>query len=350
MSEAASPGTRVRKLRPQPIESGSSEAHNAPVVPSWRGDGRGGMQHASGISVGRDGTQVDGEEFAFTPDDLEIGEDDVIGRGVSGTVFKARHKPTGKFLAVKEMKIEDKAKRDQLLSDLTGFARAKGGQYLVGFISAYQHGATTVRLVMEHMNRGSLADLIKRCREENKSIPKEVLEGMAYQMVSGLRHLHNKGIIHRDIKPGNILINSDGYVKITDFGIAKSVSSMDHTFVGTKVYMSPERVLGRKYGMSANIWSIGLVLYELVKLEPAIPPQSSVVEVREASLGSEEPPARLDETFDADLRDVIDACVQTEPHMRLSADQLLGLPFLKGGPKVDVVKAFVSGVYLATSD
>eukprot|EP00971_Amphidinium_carterae_P240339 4771415-Amphidinium_carterae.1 len=83
--------------------------------------------------------------------------------------------------------------------------------------------------------------------------------------MSGLQHLHQNNHIHRDIKPQNVLHNSAGEVKLTDFGIAKELGTMGLacTFVGTAMYMAPERCLGKDYSVNSDIWSLGMVLHEL---------------------------------------------------------------------------------------
>lgn len=88
---------------------------------------------------------------------------------------------------------------------------------------------------------------------------------MAYQLIWGLSYLHFEKLIHRDIKPGNVLLSSSGQVKLADFGIASSGKEMSTTVVGTTMYMAPERLLGQQYGSSSDMWSLGLVLWESIR-------------------------------------------------------------------------------------
>lgn len=92
-----------------------------------------------------------------------------------------------------------------------------------------------------------------------------VLASISYQILWGLSYLHFERMVHRDVKPANILMNSKGYVKLSDFGIVATQTSLPHTtVVGTIRYMSPERLRARPYGSASDIWSVGLVLLECV--------------------------------------------------------------------------------------
>jgi serine/threonine protein kinase len=97
-------------------------------------------------------------------------------------------------------------------------------------------------------------------------MPEEIVGNCAMQCVKGLHYLHKeRRIIHRDIKPSNILVNSVGEFKITDFGMSKELSSAlsaGQTWIGTNQYMSPERVGGLDYSFNADVWSLGLLLYQ----------------------------------------------------------------------------------------
>ena len=108
-------------------------------------------------------------------------------------------------------------------------------------------------------------------KRKARLLPESALAAIAFQILFALAYLHEENVLHRDIKPANILINSKGFVKISDLGISGLVSSarldatssgLNHTVIGTSIYMSPERVLDKAYSFPSDIWSFGLVLIE----------------------------------------------------------------------------------------
>merc|ERR1719229_1174913 len=135
--------------------------------------------------------------------------------------------------------------------------------FLIQLYTAYVHRDTgCVHVALEYMDYGSLADV----KRKSQIIPETVLALMLMQILEGLKILHLSSVIHRDVKPENILVNSHGFVKVTDFGISKKLGEEREfldTFVGTQIYMSPERVLGEGYSFPVDIWSLGLCVYEL---------------------------------------------------------------------------------------
>jgi serine/threonine protein kinase len=105
----------------------------------------------------------------------------------------------------------------------------------------------------------------KQQQRDSFLITQEFCASVAFQMLWGLSYLHYERILHRDIKPGNVLLHSNGRVKLCDFGIASlSDQSLNTTIVGTSRYMAPERLRALPYGRSSDIWSLGLVLLECI--------------------------------------------------------------------------------------
>ena len=96
-------------------------------------------------------------------------------------------------------------------------------------------------------------------------IPEDILGQLTVGIVKGLQYLWTLKIMHRDLKPSNILVNSQGFVKLCDFGVSvQLINSIARTYIGTSAYMAPERLKGENYRMRAEIWSLGVLMFELV--------------------------------------------------------------------------------------
>ncbi|XP_074405238.1 dual specificity mitogen-activated protein kinase kinase 1 isoform X3 [Agelaius phoeniceus] len=126
---------------------------------------------------------------------------------------------------------------------------------------------------MEHMDGGSLDQVLKKAGR----IPEQILGKVSIAVIKGLTYLREKHkIMHRDVKPSNILVNSRGEIKLCDFGVSgQLIDSMANSFVGTRSYMSPERLQGTHYSVQSDIWSMGLSLVEMAIGRYPIPPPDS---------------------------------------------------------------------------
>jgi len=241
--------------------------HDASFSITWSIDETGTMRHrGTGTTVSpNEGIVFEGQEYKLSPEDIEYEVGSHLGAGACGVVMKGVIKTTGKQVAIKTIKVDDKAKREQLLKEIKGLVTAAGCPHLVQWYAGFVNRKTlAVHVALEFMDLGSLADLKKRLR--GQGAPPHYLACIAQQVMLGLLHLHERHVLHRDIKPENILHNTDGEVKLTDFGIAKDLDTtlaVAGTFIGTVTYMSPERCLGEKYDLGSDIWSAGMVYYEL---------------------------------------------------------------------------------------
>src|SRR3712207_767371 len=134
-------------------------------------------------------------------------------------------------------------------------------------VSIFDRGASedgTYYIAMEYLPGGTLKDhILKR-----GALPPQVAAEVALQTAEALRAAHNRGIIHRDIKPRNILITDSGDVKVTDFGIARAADATTTShlgdILGTAKYMSPEQAMGERVGPASDLYSLGVVLYEML--------------------------------------------------------------------------------------
>ncbi|WP_436406759.1 serine/threonine-protein kinase, partial [Corynebacterium variabile] len=125
-------------------------------------------------------------------------------------------------------------------------------------------GVTYCFIVMEYVQGESLADILAR----ERTLPEVMALDLLTQAATGLQAIHDRGLVHRDIKPGNLMITADGLVKVTDFGIAKAASAVPLTrtgmVVGTAQYVSPEQAQGHDVGPTSDVYSLGVVGYEIL--------------------------------------------------------------------------------------
>uniref|UniRef100_A0A673YZH5 Dual specificity mitogen-activated protein kinase kinase 2 n=1 Tax=Salmo trutta TaxID=8032 RepID=A0A673YZH5_SALTR len=200
-----------------------------------------------------------------------------LGAGNGGVVNKVCHKPSGLVMARKLIHLEIKpAIRIQIIRELQ-LLHECNSPYIVSFYGAF-YSDEEISICMEHMDGGSLDQVLK----EAKRIPEEILGKVSIAVLRGLAYLREEHqIMHRDVKPSNILVNSCGEIKLCDFGVSgQLIDSMANSFVGTRSYMSPERLQGTHYSVQSDVWSMGLSLVELsIGRYPIPPPDAKELEI-----------------------------------------------------------------------
>ena len=192
------------------------------------------------------------------------GMSECLGKGVSGTVWKVRDKSVDETLALKEMAIDttDEAKNQTLVDEMRMMLELDHPSIVTCHGVFYELGK--FKIVMEFCDAGSLLDVM---RLGDHTIPPDALAGMMGQVLQAMAYLHTeKRVIHRDVKPGNILLNCQGQCKLADFGVcSKPRDTRDSTcatWVGTVTYMSPERIKGDSYSFNADVWALGVIVVE----------------------------------------------------------------------------------------
>uniref|UniRef100_A0AAR2KG09 Dual specificity mitogen-activated protein kinase kinase 1 n=1 Tax=Pygocentrus nattereri TaxID=42514 RepID=A0AAR2KG09_PYGNA len=280
-----------------------------------------------------------------------------LGAGNGGVVFKVSHRPSGLIMARKLIHLEIKpAIRNQIIRELQVLHECNS-PYIVGFYGAF-YSDGEISICMEHMDGGSLDQSLKKAGK----IPEQILGKVSIAVIKGLSYLREKHkIMHRDVKPSNILVNSRGEIKLCDFGVSgQLIDSMANSFVGTRSYMSPERLQGTHYSVQSDIWSMGLSLVEMaIGRFPIPPPDAKELEQifglpmegdpssrpSGNSYGPDsrppmaifelldyivnEPPPKLPSIFGTEFQDFVNKCLIKNPAERADLKQLMVHPFIK---------------------
>ncbi|XP_064619901.1 dual specificity mitogen-activated protein kinase kinase 5-like [Lineus longissimus] len=180
---------------------------------------------------------------------------EVLGTGNGGTVYRALHRPTGKLMAVKVIALDVSVEvQQQIISELDILHKCNSPQ-IIGFHHAF-FIESRILMCTEYMDGGSL--------DKYGQIPEHILGRIAVAVVKGLQYLWGKKIMHRDVKPSNILVNTSGEVKLCDFGVSVQLEhSIAKSYVGTNSYMAPERLKGEDYSVHSEVWSLGVSLFEM---------------------------------------------------------------------------------------
>lgn len=260
-----------------------------------------------------------------------------LGRGASGVVYKARHTPSGTIVAVKQVPILEKPKRDQIVSELRIMRQHLACPWLVPLYNAFYDDAK-VYTVLELMDGGSVEDLVAKHAPEGGLKDERELGKVALQMLNGLNYLHRQcHQIHRDLKPANVMLNSKGAVKITDFGITSQLlntAGYASTFVGTTIYMAPERLQGDRYSYSSDIWSFGLIILELASGKYPYPNAASYFELLQCIMEGASPSLPEGDCSN-ELGEFIGICLDKEAGHRPAAKDLLKHPWVRMFPLKD---------------
>lgn len=193
-------------------------------------------------------------------------------RSQAGAVFRALFKYDNKEYVLKERKLPKLGNTKDIMNEVKLLAQLDHVNVIRCEGWFRDEGRQSIFIVLEFCAGGDLNGIILKRRTERKYFEETQIWEIFYQLCSGLKHLHEHGIIHRDLKPLNVFCSNSGHTyKIGDLGVSRQVSEdtmMLKSFYGTPLYLSPELVDNKPYNEKTDIWSLGVILYELCALQP----------------------------------------------------------------------------------
>lgn len=237
----------------------------------------------------------------------------------------ARHHTTGALVAMKSL---DKKKLEpNLITSEVGILKTLQHPSIVRLLEVMET-QNAVHIIMEYMSAGDLRDYM--CSGEDTKIPEEEARRLFSELTRGVQYCHQRGIIHSDLKPENVLVDKQGHVKISDFGLAfRCLPGEEVTTVGgTYLYTAPEVFLDEMYqGPPLDIWALGVILYEMVAgYPPFLGPEEYTIE---HIVAGDYCPS---DSFSPDLEDLVKKLLNPSPSERLTIDQVMHHPWLQGAP------------------
>ncbi|XP_064429304.1 serine/threonine-protein kinase 4 isoform X3 [Mirounga angustirostris] len=260
-----------------------------------------------------------------------------LGEGSYGSVYKAIHKETGQIVAIKQVPVESDLQ--EIIKEISIMQQCDS-PHVVKYYGSYFKN-TDLWIVMEYCGAGSVSDII---RLRNKTLTEDEIATILQSTLKGLEYLHFMRKIHRDIKAGNILLNTEGHAKLADFGVAGQLTdtmAKRNTVIGTPFWMAPEVIQEIGYNCVADIWSLGITAIEMAEGKP---PYADIHPMRAIFMIPTNPPPtfRKPELWSDNFMDFVKQCLVKSPEQRATATQLLQHPFVKSAKGVSILRDLIN--------
>jgi len=254
--------------------------------------------------------------------------EEVLGKGASGIVKRAKVRDVGFDVAIKIVQSSNQAVQEELEKEIDVLKQCKNPNIVAYYGTKIQHDQGEVWIIMDYCGAGSVKDCMVNAKENlDEDQVCYVLQGT----LKGLMHLHQRKILHLDIKAANILLTDDGIVKLADFGVSEKLKSglVESTdFVGSPLFMSPEVIRKAGYNHKTDIWSLGITTIEMVEGRPPNTDINSIEKLPQ--LAERDPPKfKNEKLWSKQMIDFLAHCLIKDVEKRPSAIDLLGTdPFV----------------------
>ncbi|XP_025412808.1 serine/threonine-protein kinase 3 [Sipha flava] len=250
-----------------------------------------------------------------------------LGEGSYGSVYKALHKESGQVLAIKQVPVDTDLQ--EIIKEISIMQQCDS-PYVVKYYGSYFKN-TDLWIVMEYCGAGSVSDIM---RLRKKTLSEDEIATILSDTLKGLEYLHLRRKIHRDIKAGNILLNSEGHAKLADFGVAGQLTdtmAKRNTVIGTPFWMAPEVIQEIGYDCVADMWSLGITALEMAEGKP---PYGDIHPMRAIFMIPTKPPPsfREPDKWTPEFIDFVSQCLVKNPEERATATKMLEHEFI-GNPK-----------------
>lgn len=262
-----------------------------------------------------------------------------IGQGAYGEVYTARHTKNDEQVAIKVMHVKNSRDMKHICNEIF-LLKSCTHPNIVQYIESYYYDYT-VWMVMKYYNGGTLQHLLR-----NVELAEHEIRSISRQVLEGLKYLHHKNLVHRDIKSENILLSSEGVIAIADLGFcAQLLTALESTMPisGSSYWIAPEMLRHEPYGSKVDIWSFGCVLVEMAERRPPYGEYRALKAIYyTATKGA--PKLKNPAKFSDGFRDVLELALQFDQDNRPSAEELLKHRYFADEPSKDgEKKEFVKG-------
>ncbi len=260
---------------------------------------------------------------------------EMLGKGAMGVVYKALDPDIGREVAIKTIRFDlsSSTEQEELMGRFIREAQAAGKIHHANIVTIYEVGREKdlTYIVMQYIKGKSLQQMVA----EKQKFSTQEINKIIIPLCDALDYAHRNGVVHRDMKPANILIDEEGKPYVVDFGVARvetSTLTQTGTTVGTPSYMSPEQIMGKKVDNRADIFSLGVILYELATGQR--PFSGENISTIMYKIVNEEPPhvTDIERSLPNEYEKIVERALAKDPNDRFSSCAQFA-SFLKGEPR-----------------